>query len=166
MGKTKETHSVVSRALTKAGDIFLPAQLYPIVRLARRNQPFNVHPMEFADFLDFKKLSKDLRILNVNTAESGQSIKWNRIMEFRVVKKQPTTVFFKTSHLETQYQRLTLKRLTTNVKEVHPQQLNSEPIKISYLKYRDLKSLCDGDNPVIRLREYQEFYKNLPHLNE
>lgn len=85
---------------------------------------------------------------------------------FRVVKKQPTTVFFKTSHHETQYQRLTLKRLTSNVKVVHPQQLNSESPKISNLKYRDLKSLCDGDNSVIRLREYQEFYKNLPHHNE
>lgn len=85
---------------------------------------------------------------------------------FRVVKKQPTTVFFETSHHEAQYQRLTLKRLTSNVKVVHPQQLNSESPKISNLKYRDLKSLCDGDNSVIRLREYQEFYKNLPHHNE
>lgn len=156
-------HSTISSALAKSGDLFLPSQLHPIVRLARRSHPYDVHPLESKDFLNFKKLSKDIRILNVSVAESGEAIKWKEIMEFKVLKKQPMTVFFKTSHLEEQYQRLQLKRLPGNANQVHPETLNSELLKISLLKYRDLQSLCKGDNPVIKSNEFQQFYINLPH---
>lgn len=38
-------HSAVSTALSTAGDIFIPSQLIPIVRLARRKQPYRVNPL-------------------------------------------------------------------------------------------------------------------------
>lgn len=156
-------HSAVSLAISNAGNLFLPSQLYPIVRLARRKQPYCVHTLQHSDFLDFKKLSQDLRILSIKTSETGDPIKWNDIMELKVTKSQPLTIFFKTSHLQKDYGCFKLKRQQLNLQGLPLQALNSEPRKIDAKKYRNLKSLCEGTKPVIRLEEHKKFYLGIPH---
>lgn len=43
-------HSAISYAVKQAGDIFVPSQLYPIFRLARRENPYLVCQLEYQDF--------------------------------------------------------------------------------------------------------------------
>lgn len=157
-------HSAVSTALSRAGDLFIPSQLYPIIHLARYKQPYQVHPLQHSDFLDFKKLSRDLRVLSIRTSETGKSVKWHDIMELKVTKKEPLTIFYKTSHLHDTYEELKLKRQkVTNLENYTIEGLNYSQKKISKEKYEDLKSLCEGDTPVIRFAEFKRFYLNIPH---
>lgn len=156
-------HSAIHTAIATAGDIFEPSQLHPIIKLARRKQPYLVKPMNSSDFIDFKKLSQDLRILTVRVSEKGQTVKWTEIREFMVTKDEPTKLFFKYSHCNDDYDAIELKRLVKNIKEIRLQPLNKEPPKLTKKKYADLVSLCEGPTPVVRSPEIQDFYKNLPH---
>lgn len=87
-------------------------------------------------------------------------------MEIMVTKNHPTKLFSKTSHLIKEYDSITLKRLQTNVSEIPIRPLNSAPINIPKRKYEDLVSLCQGDTPVVKMPEYQEFFRSLPHEEE
>lgn len=156
-------HSAVSTTLVNAGDLFIPSQLYPVIRLARRKQPYIIHPLQHNDFLNFKKLAKELRILTIRTSETGEPIKWHDFMELKVKKSEPLTLFYKTSHLQENYKSFKLKRQTFSLTDVQIEILNNDQQKISKEKYADLKSLCQGETPVIRLAEYKDFYSNIPH---
>ena len=114
--------------------------------------------------MDFKTLSKELRILTVKKTATGDSVKWTEIMEFKVSKNHPQQIFFKTSHLEDNFKVLSLKRLgTAELGKLVPNRLNNQPNKISEEKYSDLQSMCVGETPVIRLEEHKQFYRSLPH---
>lgn len=156
-------HSTISYAIKHAGNIFIPSQLYPLFTLARRQYPYNVYPLQYNDFLDFKTLAKELRVLTVKKTEDGEPVKWTEIMELKVSKNHPHQIFFKTSHLAEDFRVLSLKRLDTDLRKVVPNRLNNQPPKISEEKYLDLQSLCTGETPVIRLDEHKNFYRSLPH---
>nr|CAH7761219.1 unnamed protein product [Callosobruchus chinensis] len=49
-------HSAISSAISRAGDLFIPSQLQPVIKLARRKQPYKVISMKYNDFIDFKTL--------------------------------------------------------------------------------------------------------------
>lgn len=158
-------HSAISYALKHAGEIFIPSQLYPVFRLARRKQPYEVHPLKFKDFFNFKKLSQDLRILSIRKDDLGEDINWTEMVEFKVMKSQPLKCFFKNSHLESNYRSITLKRQVSDFFKMTICPLNVAPPKISKLKYDDLIGLCKGEKPVIRLPEHNQYYYSLPHEN-
>ncbi|CAH1997201.1 unnamed protein product [Acanthoscelides obtectus] len=159
-------HSAISRAISKAGNVFLPSQLYPIISLARRNSPYKVVPMKFSDFKDYKSLSKDLRILSIRISESGKNVKWTDVMEVLVTQASSLKIFFKNSHLEPEYDCIVLKRLNIDLSKLELPELNKEQPKISCKKYKDLVSWCQGETPVIRLPEHQQFFLTLPHSDE
>ncbi|KAG5864145.1 hypothetical protein JTB14_022009 [Gonioctena quinquepunctata] len=157
-------HSCISNAVSHAGDLFVTAQLHTIFKLARRQRPYDVFPLGFEDFIDFKKLSLDLRILK--SRETDDAIKWNDIMEVKVSKLHPDTLFFKSSHNQQEYSKITLKRQKKiNLKTVILRPLNEEPNKIGKAKYKDLMSLCQGVTPVVKIAEYKDFYASLPHTD-
>ena len=158
-------HSAINSALERAGDIFVPSQLSTIIKMARRKQSYRVHTLEYFDFLNFKKLSEDLKILSIRKDDdnSGLPINWNNVMEMRVTKASPSTIFFKTSHLENQYRSISLKRQHVHLTQSEPEKLNSEPNRLSREKYADLMSLCSGKTPLIRNAEHKSFYSSLPH---
>ena len=56
-------HSMISAALSRAGDVYIPAELTPILKLARGKQPYSVVPMQYNGFWDYKQLSLDWRVL-------------------------------------------------------------------------------------------------------
>ncbi|XP_071056957.1 uncharacterized protein [Onthophagus taurus] len=153
-------HSAISKAIATAGSIFMPSQLHPVIRLARKKSPYNVIPMTYKDF---KALSKEIRILNVKISESGKRIKWTDIKEIQVRKTEPDKLFLKTSHLENTYDCIRLKRLLKNPLDFPVAALNKHPINISRKKFDDLVSLCRGNHPVVRIPECQQFIFNLPH---
>lgn len=79
-------HSAIKTAIDNAGDIYVPAQLVPIFRLARRKNPYTVHTLQAADFLDFKTLSKDLRVLSIRADDQGNVMDWTKITQLMVKK--------------------------------------------------------------------------------
>lgn len=157
-------HSAISSALSIAGDIFVPSQLQPVINLARRKQPYKVISMNYDDFKDFKTLSTDLRVLSVRETGSGSKINWTNVMEIMVEKSSPMNIFFKNSHLQSEFDSICLKRLkVNNINSFELRNLNKEPNKISLQKYNDLVSLCSGTTPVIKEPEFKTYYRNLPH---
>lgn len=122
--------------------------------------------MEFGDFLDFKKLSKDLRVLTVRNSGMGKTINWTDIMEIMVKKSELSKIFFKTSHTDNNYDYIELKRIQGNPVSCKPAALNKTILKLSKKKYDDLVSLCKGDTPIIRSVEHQNYFMHLPHEDE
>lgn len=160
-------HSAISTAMSTAGNLYIPPQLHPIISLARRKQPYRVIPLNFNDFLDFKSFSKELRILTIRETDKGNNIKWTNIMEIMVTREYPTKIFFKNSHLENDYDSISLKRIKgCKISDYKLRPLNKEPTKIKIKKYQDLVALCTGQNPPVRHSEYQEYYKALPHYEQ
>lgn len=125
--KGDSAHSAISYAMKRAGDIFIPAQLSPVFQLSRRQQPYHVYCLRHDDFLDFKELSKSLRILSVKAANTGEKIKWTEMMEFRVQKQNLNQILFKTSHQQGDYKVLLLKWQKNYITKATPASANSEP---------------------------------------
>lgn len=116
--------------------------------------------LESKDFIDFKSYSQSLNILSVRKNDNGiGSINWTEVMEIRVVKDKPNTIYYKNSHSWSEYKSITLKESGDEAIA----NLNSERLKVTVAKYQDLLSLCTGDVRVIRQNDHIEFYKNLPH---
>lgn len=157
-------HSAITYAIKKAGDLFTPSQLVPVFRLARHTKPYKVYHLNFDDFLDYKKLSEDLRIKSIKTDYTGNEFKWSDIFEIFVKKENPNKIFFKTSHVDKQYRSMSLKRQLLHTLTV--QKLNKEQRPISMQKYENLMSLCSGIKPVISSPEDKLFYKSLPHTQK
>ncbi|CAG9768645.1 unnamed protein product [Ceutorhynchus assimilis] len=160
-------HSAIGYALAHSGDLFVPSQLYPVIRGARTQpKPYTVIPMSFGDFLDFKTFSKNLRLLSVRQSEKNRSLKWTEIMDLSVNKEGPMSIFFKYSHAEESYDKIVLKQ-RGGISHLIIDNLNKEQIKISRKKYEDLTALCkpSGRNrtAVIRTPELQNFFYSLPH---
>lgn len=124
-------HSAISYAVQKAGDIIIPSQLHPIFRLARRNDPYKVIPLQSCDFLDFKKLSKDLRILQEREIEEIEGmpsmvVDWTKMAELKVSKSKLNEIQFKTSHLQVNYTKLQLKRQKGEISKMKVDKLNKK----------------------------------------
>lgn len=156
-------HSAIGYALKTCGEVFLPSQLYPVFRLARRRQPYEVVPMTFSEFQNFKWLSEKLRVLTIREDDSGEKIKWTEMVEFKVSKGDSSKILFKTSHLQSSYRSLSLKRNVLQFLNAPIPQLNDHPIELPERKYTDLMALCSGVKPPINLPEYVHFYRSLPH---
>ena len=95
-------HSAINTAIERSGDLSVPSQLSPIFALARRKRPYKVKKLEHYKFLNLKKLSQDLKFFNLR--KDNQNLKfpvnWNQVMEMSVIKSKPSTICFKSSHLE------------------------------------------------------------------
>ncbi|CAH0550293.1 unnamed protein product [Brassicogethes aeneus] len=155
-------HSAITHAIKKAGDLFTPSQLVPVFRLARQNNTYKVYQLNYDDFLDYKKLSEDLRIKSIKKDDAGNEFKWSDIFEFFVKKENPDKIFFKTSHVDKQYRSMSLKR-ENKLHFLTIKKLNKKQRSISMLKYENLISLCSGLKPVISSPENKLFYRSLPH---
>ncbi|KAK3877369.1 hypothetical protein Pcinc_017924 [Petrolisthes cinctipes] len=106
-------------------------------------------------------MATDLRILSIRIDDQGNSVDWTKLQEVIVQKTQRNKIFFKTSHLEKSYSNITLKQ---RLQPQHqPKKLYSQPPKIGKDKYEDLMSLNESVLPVVRVSEYVDFYKSLPH---
>nr|CAH7753579.1 unnamed protein product [Callosobruchus chinensis]CAH7761330.1 unnamed protein product [Callosobruchus chinensis] len=158
-------HSTISSAISRAGNIYVPSQILPIIRLARKQNPYIVHEMQFSDFIDFKSYSQNLRLLSVRRAMADNEVtnlNWTKIFVIRVDKENPNKIFFKTSYSEQQFKSIELPR-KVNLENLTVLPLNKSQLKLPVKKYLSLRSLCEGPKPVIRMVIYQDFYKNLSY---
>ena len=87
-------HSAITHAIKKSGDVFQTVQLETIIQSARSNHPYRVHLLDYDKFLDYKTMSRELRILQSRT----EKVDWGDIMEVMVTAEYPDRVFFKTCH--------------------------------------------------------------------
>lgn len=157
-------HSTITAAIEKSGDIFVPSQLVPIFRLARRRNPYVVNTLNSQEFLDFKSLARDIRILAIRKDDSGGSgINWKNVKEIMVTRNTLNKLYFKESHLTEDYRSITLNTRSSATPESEPPILNNTSPSIAAEKFKDLVTLCEGVTPVIQLAEYVQFYKTLPH---
>ena len=82
-------HSCIERA-KKHVNIFTPNDWQNIVRLARRSEPYQVIPLEFEDFYDFKSRTEPMK-----TDTAGNPVRWKDVESVRVTKAQPCKMFLK-----------------------------------------------------------------------
>lgn len=158
-------HSCINTAIEAAGDLYVPSQLVPIFRLARRKNPYVVHSLQTGDFYDYKTLAHDLRILSVRIDDKGDPVDWTTMRQVMVQKSHRTKVFFADCHLTKEYRSITLKRgFASSVSCSHVPKLYQDPPKIPSEKFRDLMAMCHGETPVVSLPEHVLFYDSLPHL--
>lgn len=86
-------HSSISYAIKHAGNIFIPSQLHPIFKLARKQHPYKVCPLQYNDFLDFNTGQR------AKNSDSEENRNW-RFCEMdgnygiKSFKKPPTKDFF------------------------------------------------------------------------
>ena len=154
-------HSVVERAMTRAGEMFVPSQLSTLVSLACSRR-YRVVDVCSEDILDYKVLAQSMGILRVRVSEEGTSVKWPGIMQLRVSKASPDTIQFKMSHQEQSFQTLRLSQRRTVIAPLE-KAYGENGLPIASAKYDDLASLCNGTHPVIRSPEHVAFYRNIRH---
>ena len=155
-------HSAISTSVKKVGDVFIPSQLVPVFRLARKKHPYIVNEMQYKDFWDFKMLSQDLRVLSIKKDDQGGAFKWSEVSQIKVEKQNLEAILFKTNHNQDSFRRISLQR-NANASNINLKPLNISELKIPEKKYDSLISLCEGKNPVIRQDVYKILYYNLNH---
>ena len=160
-------HSVIERAKKTAGEIFLPSQLATMIRMARKHpRAYHVHDMETDDILDWKELSQEYRVLKVRQTDEGQVVDWTKVRAVQVSKTSPNQIKVKTTHLQDNFQTITLNNSRRNnisdIRLPKAAYLHGPP-KVPADTYKNLKDLFEGATPISTREEYKDFYKNLPH---
>ncbi|KAG5891006.1 hypothetical protein JTB14_022585 [Gonioctena quinquepunctata] len=77
-------HSAITAAVKQAGDIFIPSQIIPIIKLPWRKHPHIVSEMTVSDSLDLRTLYQDLKILRVRQSDemepdSDDTLNWTKM---------------------------------------------------------------------------------------
>ncbi|XP_030831813.1 uncharacterized protein LOC115918229 isoform X2 [Strongylocentrotus purpuratus] len=160
-------HSHIEQRLSKSHELMHPVQLSSIIREARSNPgPYRVKCVRTQDILSWRSYSQQLGILRTRTSDEGVSVDWTMFKQVQLKKECPMQIFFKTSHLQDQYNTLSIgqgRRRNPAQSLQLPGQLYESRPKLSQEKYGDLVSLCRGSTPVIIQPELVEYYENLPH---
>ena len=156
-------HSAVERALDRQSEVVVPSQLFTVIRSARINpRPYNVINLVTEDIVDWKAYSVDRGILRNRVADDGATIDWPKVMQLQFRKERTDSFSFKHSHMEPEFHEIHISRRQSGPIS-SPAKAFSAPPKITKPKFDDLKSLCAGVTPVVRLPEHQAFFKGLTH---
>lgn len=155
-------HSVIEKAkkrVLKGGPIYAPYQLPPIISAAKQDgKPYKVTEMDTEDFLDFKQLSKMIEKA-VTTNSENEKIVWNNIQVFRVEKKYPGKVFYKTDIQSQTFSTIDLtNRRFSDMSQVVLQKAYAVPPAVKEKTKEHLLELCRM-NLVGKV--HQQYYKNL-----
>ena len=164
-------HSTIQRSVNKLEECFLPSELETAIRLARqKNGPYDVRMVQQRDIKDWKDVSTKVfgaGVYRVKETDCGEAVKWNEIMAVQVRKEITSKIYIKNSHLQQRFLPVTVGGRRTSgshLDDPRPAYRHSKAIpKLAKAKYDDLKSLTEGDHPVISRPDHVEFYLNLPH---
>ena len=86
-------HSAVESAC-HFQSIYAPTDYYPIVKLARQNDSYEVMVMETKMFYDYKDLSQAV-LHNKTKSTDGTIVWWLKIKWLKYEKQNPQRIFFK-----------------------------------------------------------------------
>ena len=167
-------HSVIERAMRRAGNLYLPSQLAAVCRTARKRRnskdphrvitPYEVEEVSTEDILDWKEHSGSMGFLRCKEAADGTLINWKDFMAIRLEKATPRTGYIKMSHSDEVFAEFNIAsgRLD-HISEELPGPAYENARTLAERKYEDLKRLTEGPNPVIKHRDHVTFYMHLPH---
>ena len=80
-----------------------------------------------------------------------------------VYKDNANVLNIKKSHLDAEYQKVSLNILPDDVLNKSVPNLNIGPLKLAANKYKDLNALYTGRTPVVRNKTFQQVFEDLPH---
>lgn len=159
-------HSCIEKS-KKNHVLYVPEEIYAIIRNAKVGQRYNVKEMTQQDFIDFKKLVNN----NSNWAKTicGEKINWTKIKEISVDPASPGKLHIRYEFdaetpiiVDTYRQNRGRRKKTAGSENIEGPyvltQLYDGPLPISENLYKDLISLC-RDNYIPP--HYQTFYMNL-----
>ena len=162
-------HAAIETA-KKSTSVYIPRDWQTVCHLARRHKRYNVIPLDYTSFLDFKEHSK--LIMPSLSQVNWMKVKWMRYELQEVSSSEQRDgenllgkalgIYFKYEFDGTFQKVLDRKTRSTSQLESEcsgPKQLYSEKLPISVEKKKNLLQLCsDGTVP----EDFHEFYRNLP----
>ncbi|KAK7094532.1 hypothetical protein V1264_006082 [Littorina saxatilis] len=151
-------HAAITFA-KKSTPIYTPSGWDIILRMARRTRPYQVIPIKFTDFLNFKSLAA-ATLRNTKTDIAGQKVNWLKLKALRFEKNREEEVLYKTS-FDQPYQTIKVaggsKRGRAAPVHTIPY-LYSQKLPISEAKKTDLLYLCSSG---VIPEEHHSFYTSL-----
>lgn len=156
-------HALIERRST-GKDIYTPDMWYDIIRNAKRDKkPYRVIEVKKNMIFNLKKLILNQKC-TFNT--EGKKIAWSKLKAVRCDSDHPGKLFYKTDYKpDTEWSELDILSdpQIRCIKKFHLDNAYLQDLKISSVKYKDLKSLCDSlAIPV----QYQDYYKKLVPENK
>ena len=142
----------------KHTSVYIPLEWQNLIRLARRNKPYVVVPLQYTDFIDVKALCASYN-MNWTVDEDGKRVNWLYVRTI-VVEHDNPNIRIQTEYggeIRTLTEKRKAKRSQTDCGRVltHPYK---EKLPISKAKKNDIMTLCkDGIIPV----HYHAFYEGL-----
>ncbi|CAF4948439.1 unnamed protein product [Pieris macdunnoughi] len=150
-------HSTIERA-SEYAKIYIPDDWQNVIRLARKDNPYNVQVMEHTDFLDFKSLRSTI-IPNTMKATDGTVLQWANVRWLRFNKNIPHSLFFKYDYWE-EFKEVKLKeRVTRSAHNSNLAKLYPGQILLKQAKHKDLMEMC-RDGTITKNHNY--YYEKLP----
>ena len=144
-------HGVIEKSY-QVSTVMVPDDLHNVIRVARRNNPYEIIPMEHSDFINFKSSNRKFG-----------NVRWTDVRQIRYLKEEPNYIYVKYS-FDSRFESICLRKPTRKSKANSSFQLayNSR-LPISCKKKKDLLKGCkEGIIPA----EYHNFYQNLPSSEE
>lgn len=147
-------HSLIERQvkrMLKGGPMYTPDSFISAIRAAKKTgTPFKVTELCFEDFLDIKMLVTDMGF-------NMSKLKINQIKILRVERESPSSIFYKNSYKDDQFQEINVRRKKTQENIKLGRAFLTRP-KIAENKKQDLLQLIDK-NCIPKY--YKPFYDQL-----
>ncbi|CAH2102446.1 unnamed protein product [Euphydryas editha] len=135
----------------KSGPIYVPSQYVEVIRSAKKKgRPYNLTEMSSCDFISLKTLAQDMGI-------HIQSFKISDVKILKIMKDSPTTLFYKTSFIQTEFLTAELSR-KKNCGDINLKPAYRTKPKIKPNKINDLISLVESNHIP---QFYASFYRSL-----
>ena len=124
------------------------------------NCKFNVLKMKDA-FFDVSEMQKCLKFTAKDS--NGDKLRWHNLKWTQIFKKAPYQMKFKYSNCREETPKTInlekrRKKIQVTLKDFQLKKIHTDPLKISYAKYKDLQKLTRFIPPV-----YNSFFANLQH---
>lgn len=152
-------HSAIQRE-AKFANIHVPQDWYNIMRLARKNNPYEVNTYTHDQFLDFKSLKETLGWINFKKNVKGEVVRWLAIKWLRYEKIFPGKIMYKYTLSETvEFSTIDMSGKVTRAaaktwgRKAIPKCYGSR-LPISSAKKKDLLDLCKDSIPEYHHRYY------------
>ncbi|KAK5647974.1 hypothetical protein RI129_002866 [Pyrocoelia pectoralis] len=165
-------HSCIENRGNKV-DVFTPEGWYAVARTAKIKKPlYQVTPMDFTDFLDFKNFASKT-ITNRNKTEDGATLNWLKVKWLQYRKEDPSRIYFKERLSDLEFKTIRIKlRATTRKDEMSLTQktiprLYKSNLKIESKKITSLRKLCSsGSIPSAYHAFYEKYLQSDDEDNE
>jgi hypothetical protein len=152
-------HSAIESA-KKATSIFIPSQWDTVIRMARRNNPFVVIPLNHQSIWDLKKLAGKI-CKNLKVDQTGKRVNWMKIKVMKFCKSHTDTLQYK-YNFDDEFETISTNARTRgrpSTDFISNLELKYDgKLKISKPKKDDLIALCKS---LVIPPEFHGFYEKL-----